>query len=676
MAYKKWIVRKADRDKASEISEKFNMDAFIAYLLVARGLDDTLSVGTFIGDSFVSVSPFNFVDMEEAAFTIGDAVDAGEKICIYGDYDCDGVTATALLYTFLKNEGADVFYYIPSREGEGYGLNNGAIDKIHEKGADLIVTVDNGISSVEEAEYIYSLGMRLVITDHHQLGDTLPRAEAVVNPHREENELSFRDYCGAGVAFKLICAMYEGDINEVASEYIDLVAIGTIADVVPLVDENRAFVKAGLEKINNNPRESVLAFKRAMNAGEKNFTANEIAFQLCPRINAAGRMDSAYKAVEYLIETDRKACDYKFEQLSIENAHRQETEKNILDDVERQLSEKPNLLNKRIIVVAGKGYHNGVVGIVASHIVEKYGKPAFIISVDENGVARGSARSVEGFNIYDAICACESDLIRFGGHPRAAGITLKEENIPAFSKHINEYALKSCEIMPPLSLMIDCKISPDYLSLDLVDNLGVLEPYGENNPQPVFGVYGLTVKGVTPLSEGKHVRLDLVKNNSRIRVVKFGVPFDEFPYKAGDKLNLAVKITKNFFKEKHYLSIQALDIHLASADEEKYFKEKNEYEYFRLTQKGKKELYPSRGVCKTVYKFLRADNGFSYNIDELYFRLQESVNYSQLIFALAAFKEAGLISMENTITLLPVTGKADLESTRILSSIRERLGIV
>ncbi len=676
MAYKKWIVRKADRDKAGEISEKFNMDAFIAYLLVARGIDDTLSVGNFIGDSFVSVSPFSFIDMEEAAFTIGDAIDAGEKICIYGDYDCDGVTSTALLYTFLKNEGADVFYYIPSREGEGYGLNNSAIDKIKSEGADLIVTVDNGISSVDEAEYIYSLGMRLVVTDHHQLGDTLPRAEAVVNPHREENELEFRDYCGAGVAFKLICAMYDGDINDIAGEYIDLVAIGTIADVVPLIGENRVFVKAGLEKINNNPRPSVTAFKKAMNAKDKTFTANDIAFQLCPRINAVGRMDTAYKAVEFLIETENEACDFKFEQLSIENAHRQETEKNILEDVEKQLAEKPNLLNKRVIVVAGRGYHNGVVGIVASHIVEKYGKPAFIISIDENGVARGSARSVEGFNIYEAICACEDDLIRFGGHPRAAGITLNEENIPAFSKHINEFALKSYGIMPPLSLMIDCKISPDYLSLDLVDELSMLEPCGENNPQPVFGVYGLTVKGVTPLSEGKHVRLDLVKNNSHIRVVKFGIPYEEFPYRAGDKLNLAVKITKNFFKEKNYLSIQALDIHLASADEEKYFKEKNDYELFRLTKRGGRELYPDREVCKTVYKFLKTEKGFSYNIDELYFRLQERVNYAQLIFALAAFKEAGLISMDKRISLLPVTGKADLENTRTLSSIRERLGIV
>jgi single-stranded-DNA-specific exonuclease len=249
MAHKRWVVRDANKEKASSISEKFNIDPFIAFLLVSRGMDDDLSVSNFISDSFETVSPFCFADMQEAAFTIGDAIDNGERICIYGDYDCDGVTSTALLYTFLQNEGADVFYYIPSRDGEGYGMNVGAIDKINSMGANLIITVDNGISAVDEAEYIYQLGMRLVVTDHHQLGDTMPRAEAVVNPHREDNELSFKEYCGVGVTFKLVCAMYEGDVSDLIDEFIDLVAIGTIADVMPLVNENRCFVRAGLNKI-------------------------------------------------------------------------------------------------------------------------------------------------------------------------------------------------------------------------------------------------------------------------------------------------------------------------------------------------------------------------------------------------------------------------------------------
>ncbi|MFR4107570.1 MAG: single-stranded-DNA-specific exonuclease RecJ, partial [Eubacterium sp.] len=238
MAHKKWIIRQADKERASAVSEKFNIDAFVAFLLVSRGITDDADIAAFLSDSYMLASPFDFVDMEEASFVIGDAIDNGDKICIYGDYDCDGVTSTALLYSYLRNEGADVCYYIPSRESEGYGLNNSAIDKIAADGVNLIITVDNGISAIEQANHIYDLGMQLVITDHHQIGSELPRAEAIVNPHRPENNLKFREYCGVGVAFKLVCAMYDGEAQDVLNEYADFAAIGTIADIMPLTDEN------------------------------------------------------------------------------------------------------------------------------------------------------------------------------------------------------------------------------------------------------------------------------------------------------------------------------------------------------------------------------------------------------------------------------------------------------
>ena len=677
MSHKKWIIKNADKEKALDISEKFNMDVFLAFLLVSRGLTDTLSVGTFIGDSFVSVSPFNFFEMEEAAFAVGDAIDMGERICIYGDYDCDGVTSTALLYSFLKDEGADVFYYIPSRETEGYGLNKEAIDYIKSEGAELIVTVDNGINSVDEAEYIYSLGMKLVITDHHQIGEELPRAEAVVNPYREENELEFRDYCGVGVAFKLICAMYDGDVNDLCERFIDLVAIGTIADVVPLTDENRAFVKAGLHIINEKPRACVKAFKNKMTSYDKGkkYSANDIAFQLCPRINAMGRMDEADKAVSFLLEEDEEKCAFKFEQLSLENTHRQEVEKSILDDIEKQIEENPKLLNRRVLVFSGEGYHNGVVGIVASHVVEKYAKPAFVVCIDENGIARGSARSIDGFNLYEAISECSDVLIRFGGHPLAAGVTLEADKLDEFTKKINAFALERYEVMPAPSLTVDCMISPEYLTLELVDELKVLEPCGAKNPQPVFGVFKMIITGITPLSEGKHIKLSLEKKGRAIKVVMFNQSFEDFPYHKGDKINAAVKISKNLFKEKNYLSIQALDIHLSSLDEDRYFSEKSDYEYYKMTGKGDKSLYPSRDICAEVYRYLKKNGGFKYAVDELYFRLQDKVNFAQLVFALTAFKQAELIEIGDEISLLPVKSKVMLEDTKILKSVRERLSI-
>ena len=508
MAHKKWVVRQADKSRATEISEKFNIDPLIAYVLTARGMDDDLTASKFLSDSYETVSPYKFADMEEAAFTIGDAIDYGEKICIYGDYDCDGVTSTALLLSFLREEGADVFSYIPDRECEGYGLNREAIDYIRSQGANLIITVDNGISAIDEAEYIYTLGMRLVVTDHHQLGDELPRAEAVVNPHREDNDLDFREYCGVGVAFKLICAISEDNTDALVDKYIDLVAIGTIADVVPLVGENRSFVKQGLNKINRDPRPSLVPFR---NTSDKEFSSNDIAFQLCPRINAMGRMGSAMEAVDFLVCEDAALCEDKYELISQQNAKRQAVEKDILESIEQQIKKTPSLVSDRVIVIAGKGYHHGVIGIVASHILERYGKPTFIIGVDDEGVARGSARSVDGFNIYNAINACADDLVKFGGHPMAAGITLGEDNIELFRQHINEYAYRNYEVMPPQELVIDCKLSPHYINLDLANNISVLEPYGADNPSPVFGVYNMKITALSPLSDGKHTRLELEK---------------------------------------------------------------------------------------------------------------------------------------------------------------------
>lgn len=673
MAYKKWVVSDADKERASAVSEKFDIDPFVAFLLVSRGIDDDLSVSGFLSKSYESASPFSFADMEEASFVIGDAIDNGERICIYGDYDCDGVTSTALLYSFLKNEGADVFYYIPDRINEGYGINTEAVDKIKEKGAQLIVTVDNGISSVDEAEYIYSLGMRLVVTDHHQLGGELPRAEAIVNPHREENELAFRDYCGVGVAFKLAEAMYDGDVKDLIEEYIDLVALGTLADVVPLLHENRSFVREGLNKINNYPRPALEAFVNSN--GVKEYSAGEIVFQLCPRINAMGRMGNADRAVEFLISEDEEDCASKYEQLCLENARRQETEKEILDDVKRKISENPRLAAERVIVVAGKGYHHGVTGIVASHILDEYSKPAFVISVEEDGTARGSARSIEGFNIYDAISSCSDDLIRFGGHPQAAGITLKEENIDLFRQHINAYAYDNYAIMPAQTLNIDLKISPNYLNLELAENLLVLEPYGAANPQAVFGIYKMKLISVTPLKEGRHVRLELEKKGRVIRVVKFKTEYGEFPYKPGDLLNLAVKISKNIFREKAYLSIQAVDIRLYNSDDAKYFSEKNEYELYRLNKSCSPSLYPDRETCAFIYKYLKACGGWKYSLDDLYFRLQSRVSYGQLMLALKAFIQAGLVKMNGAIELLTPQGKVNLEETKILKTLRERINL-
>ncbi len=672
MAHSKWIVADADKEKASALSEKLNIDPLIAFLLVSRGIDDELSASAFLYGTDTYTSPYSLKDMDKAVERINRALDNSEKICVYGDYDCDGVTSTALLFSLLESLGADVIYYIPNRLTEGYGMNMSAIDKIKAQGTDLIVTVDNGISAINEAEYIYALGMELVVTDHHQLGENLPKAEAVVNPHRSDNDLKFRDFAGVGVAFKLACALYDGEVDELIEQYADLVAIGTIGDVVPLKDENRSLVKAGLELINSDSRIGIAALKNAAGSDD-NISAVNVAFQLCPRINAAGRMDDASKAVELLLCDDYEEAQFKASQLDTENAHRHTVESNIIDSVCEQIAKNPSLADDRVIVAAGENYHSGVIGIVASNISGLYGKPVIILSIDENGNAVGSARSIEGFNIFDAINSCADLLTHFGGHPLAAGLGIMSDDIDLFRERINDYAAKNFPVMPTCTLKLDCKLSPFYLDIDLVDSLTELEPYGADNSQPLFGLFNMELVSVTPIGDGKHIRFEVAKKGKTIRVVKFQTTAEEFPYSAGDHIDIAVRISKNYFKGKYYLSVQAADVRRNGIDDDKYFAEKADYELFKLGNQNKTDIYPSRDICSVIYRFLKKNGGYAYTIDDLYFALGQSVTYGQLCFALCAFEDAGLISRGSTITLNNPSGKVYLESTKTLAGLKGRI---
>ena len=675
MAYKKWIIADADKERASELSEKFNIDPFVAFLLVARGIKSDLEVSDFLASSCEFADPFLLKDMDKAVERIEQAIDYGEKITVYGDYDCDGVTSTALLYTLLRDMGADVDYYIPLRLDEGYGMNKSAIDKINEQGTKLIVTVDNGISAIEEAEYIYSLGMELVVTDHHRIGDSLPRAEAVINPHREDNEISFRDFAGVGVAFKLACALY-GDTEDMLYRFSELVAIGTIADVVPLRGENRGIVRQGLSIINSDPCYAVQALKKVAGLGEKRLTASDIAFAISPRINAAGRVDTASRAVELFIADDLDSAMFKADQLNVDNAHRQELEQGVFDDVKLKIAENPALAEERVIVISGENYDHGVVGLAASRILEEYSKPTIIIGIDENGVARGSARSVEGFNIFEAISYCSELLTQYGGHPKAAGLSLEPDKIDVFSERINEYAKENYSAPPVQTLNIDCKLSPFYLTLELAKSLNVLEPFGEGNSEALFALMGLTIVSVTPIGNGKHIRLECEKKGKKLRIVKFGCPQENFPFAAGDKIDAAVKISVSPYHGKEYLSVQAVDIRKNKADGEKYFREKEIFGLFEAEKSNDASVFPSREICSAVYRFLKSKGGWRYGFDELYFAL-ESVTYGQLRFALKAFEESGLISVSGgVIEICAVGSKVDLMNTPIMKALKGRIGLV
>lgn len=675
MAYKKWIIAGADKEKAAEISEEFNIDPFIALMLVSRGIESDAEVSDFLASSYDFSDPFLFADMERAVERIERAIEYSEKITVFGDYDCDGVTSTVLLYTFLSNMGADVDYYIPSRLDEGYGMNKTAIDKICENGTKLIITVDNGISAIEEAEYIYSLGMELVVTDHHQIGDVLPKAEAVVNPHRTENDIDFRDYSGVGVAFKLVCAIY-GDADDMLVQFADLAAIGTIADVVPLKSENRAIVKAGIQMINAGSSIGINALKAVSGLSDKMLSSNDIAFKLCPRINAAGRVDNARRAAELLLSDDYESASFKAEQINIDNSHRQELEHDIFKDVKLRIAENPEIAKSRVIVVSGKNYHLGVVGIAAAKILEEYGKPVIILSEEDDGMASGSARSIDGFNIFEAISSCADLLTHFGGHPKAAGMGIKTENIDKFRKSINEYAYSKYPVMPVQSIKIDFKLSPDFLSVGLTDLLSLLEPFGESNPPALFALMNLTLTSVTPIGNGNHIRLECVKRNKSLRIVKFGCAIEDFPFQAGDTIDAAVRICKNVYNGKENYSLQAADIKRHGNDDERYFAEKEEYELFNLGKSNCDSVFPSREKCSLVYKFLRKSGNWNFGTDELYFALNVGafITYGQVMFALKAFEESGLIVYNNNnISVCSVSQKVDLMNTTVMKSLKGRL---
>lgn len=675
MAYKKWIIADFDKEQVSVLSEKFNIDPFIALMLVSREINDDKEVSAFLDSSCNLSDPFLLADMDKAAARIEQAIDYGEKITVFGDYDCDGVTSAVLLYSFLSNMGADVDYYIPSRLDEGYGMNKSAIDKICESGTKLIVTVDNGISAVEEAEYIYSLGMQLVVTDHHQIGETLPRAEAVVNPHREDNKIGFRDFAGVGVAFKLACAVY-GDTEDMLYQFADIAAIGTIADVVPLIGENRAIVKAGLKMINSYSRIGINALRKAAGIYDSELSSADIAFRISPRINAAGRVDNARRAAELLLCENEEEAALRAEQINIDNSHRQELEHNILDDVRLQLAENPEIAQNRVIVVSGKGYHKGIIGIVAARVLEEYGKPVIIISEADDETAVGSARSIDGFNIFEAVSACSDMLTNSGGHPKAAGIGLRTADIDTFRKQINEYALAHYPVMPVQSIRVDFRISPNYLNAELADMLKVIEPCGENNPSALFALMNIKINSVNSIGEGRHISLDCEKNGRRLRIVKFGCSAQDFPFSGGDSIDAVIRVSKNIYNGRESLSLYAEDIKRHGNDDEKYFSEKNEYELFVLGRNHSASVFPSREKCSVVYRFLRSRGKWHYGFDELYFSLHSELTYGQLKFALRAFEESGLTEYDNNdIVVCNITAKVDLMNTPVMKELKGRLNL-
>ena len=679
---KKWLTRKLNKENAVAVSQRYDLPMLIAMLLDIRGITDDDDIVEFLSGETLTESPFRIKDMDIAVERIQAAIENGERICIYGDFDADGVTSTALLYSYLSDIGANAIYYIPSRETEGYGMNRDAISRIYEQGVTLIITVDNGVAAVDEVDYALSLGIDTVITDHHAVPDVMPDAAAIVDPHRPDCDSSFKELSGVGVAFKLVQAI-EGeyaDVDGLLENYSDLAAIGTVGDIVALRGENRVLVKNGLRHINNGDRAGIAALVEEAGLTGKTISAGNLSFNLVPRINAGGRLGLSKKSVAMLLTDDEEYAADIAAELSSDNSERQQIERDILSDIDDMIREDPSIVNNRIIVVCGDGWHKGVIGIVASRIKEVYSKPAIVITLDGD-ICRASGRSVDGFSLIDAVFSCSDLLIQCGGHPMAVGFGIRRENIEAFIEQINRYT--DTHPVPVPSLQLDCKLNPAQLSVDLARGLSLLEPYGSGNPTPLFGLYNMTLRDIRELGGGKHLRLTFSRGESTVYALRFSTTLAEFPYKTGDILDLAVTLDINLYNNSENLSVIVRAIRFSGMDEDDIISSKELFERFcrgdRLTPVEADKLLPGREEFAVVYRYLKANGGYNHSFDTLLYRLRSDVGYGKLRVILEAMNELRLIRIfegmyDFEIKMCEVGGKVDLNTSVIIQKLREVRG--
>lgn len=679
MILRKWEVRPLDKERAAAFAQTYGVPFFLAMLMSIRGLDDAAHLREFLGEGEPLSDPFLLKDMDKAAARITRAVDNMEKIAVYGDYDADGVTSTAMLYSYLETRGADVIFYIPQREGEGYGMNMGAVEYLKEQGVSLIVTVDNGISSVQEVARANELGIDVVVTDHHRPQEILPDAVAVVDAYRPDDTSPYKHFSGVGIAFKLLMALEDGagDVEDLLEAYSDLAAIGTIGDIVPLTGENRTLIRAGLERLSQSDRPGVQALLENAGIAGKALTSTNMAFTLVPRINATGRMGAPERAVRLLISGYEEEAEVLSEEICADNEERRRVEAEIAEAAFADIEAK-GYMKDRVVVVDGENWHHGVIGIVASRVTERCGKPCMIISRGETE-AKGSGRSIEGFSLFEAICACGDLLIKFGGHPMAAGITLKPENIEAFRKRINQYAAEHFPQMPTQTVTLDCKLNPAALSVSMAQSLTQLEPFGNGNPQPVFGLFNMELSNVTPVGGGGHLRLTLEKNGAVITAMRFNTKPEELPYHIGDKIDLAVQLEAREFRGQPSLTVIVRDMKFAAFNTEKNIASLASFEKWQrgevLSAEDKNRLYPDRACLAAIYRALRTVNGKE--TDQVRFVSQFGKDMTLGLFktALLVFEERGLVHSEIaddtfTAALIETSGKTDITRSPVLLALQ------
>lgn len=671
----KWQINEPDAGLVGALQKETGLPSLICRILVSRGISDKDAADRFFNGTELS-DPLTIKDMDKAVEALSAAIEDGTQITIFGDYDCDGVTSTYMLVSYLQACGAYVDWYIPTRD-DGYGLDTAAIDLLKKRGTELIVTVDTGISAAAEARYIKEKGMRLIITDHHQVPEEIPEAIAVVDPHRPDDTSPYKEFAGCGVALKLLMALETatgGSADSIFTQYADMAALGTIADVVDLGGENRVIVREGLRLMENTENMGLnrLLLMSGWEEGQE-ITSSFIGYKISPKINAAGRIDTPAAAMETLLAETMNTAASKALTLCELNTQRKELGEAIAAQIDGQISRDPRLLDHRLLIVSGDGWQHGVIGLASGELLKKYGKPNIVIT-REGETSRGSARSVEGLNMFEMLESCSDLLLRHGGHPRAAGLTVATDRLGEFTEAAYAYCAERISGTCCNTLTADIVALPEDIDIAAIEPIENLEPFGEGNREPLFLLRDCVIRSRKPVKEGRSTSFGVSFGGRELRAVYSGMAFEAFPYAEGDTVDMIVTLMINEFRGERSISAFVRDMRYVGFRQDRYLAAKTAYEDYRCGRIDPKllvRMIPTDEERRRVYDILRTTRSLSkaeITAD------RAGINCCKFGIILDIFEEFGLIKRDITrdsAVLQPVRAKVDLERSSVLEKLRK-----